>query len=109
MEGCHGWSPPLPRPCRCADAEAYELSQGELSNGVFVSFLKRWLLDDEKITVLLDKVAEGEWRAAGTPGDGSVPHQPPVPLVPPQTWAPWKSRGAARHWSSAATSRRGEH
>ncbi|XP_031460590.1 mucosa-associated lymphoid tissue lymphoma translocation protein 1-like isoform X2 [Phasianus colchicus] len=45
-------------PHRCADAEAYELSQGELSNGVFVTFLKRWLLEDEKITVLLDKVAE---------------------------------------------------
>ncbi|XP_050177453.1 mucosa-associated lymphoid tissue lymphoma translocation protein 1-like [Myiozetetes cayanensis] len=42
----------------CADAEAYELSQGELSNGIFVTFLKRWLLEDEKITVLLDKVAE---------------------------------------------------
>uniref|UniRef100_A0A8D0HD87 Mucosa-associated lymphoid tissue lymphoma translocation protein 1 n=1 Tax=Sphenodon punctatus TaxID=8508 RepID=A0A8D0HD87_SPHPU len=42
----------------CADAEAYELSQGELANGIFVSFLKRWLLEDEKITVLLDKVAE---------------------------------------------------
>ncbi|NWS46598.1 MALT1 protein, partial [Probosciger aterrimus] len=42
----------------CADAEAYELSQGELSNGIFVTFLKRWLLQDEKITVLLDKVAE---------------------------------------------------
>ncbi|XP_021234278.1 mucosa-associated lymphoid tissue lymphoma translocation protein 1-like isoform X1 [Numida meleagris] len=42
----------------CADAEAYELNQGELSNGVFVTFLKRWLLEDEKITVLLDKVAE---------------------------------------------------
>ncbi|XP_074834396.1 mucosa-associated lymphoid tissue lymphoma translocation protein 1-like isoform X2 [Carettochelys insculpta] len=42
----------------CADAEAYELSQGELSNGIFVSFLKRWLLTAEKITVLLDKVAE---------------------------------------------------
>ncbi|NWJ06542.1 MALT1 protein, partial [Crypturellus undulatus] len=42
----------------CADAEAYELSQGELSNGIFVSFLKRWLMEDEKITVLLDKVAE---------------------------------------------------
>lgn len=51
---------PLPCPCRCADAEAYELSQGELSNGIFVTFLKRWLLEDEKITVLLDKVAEGE-------------------------------------------------
>ncbi|XP_067168867.1 mucosa-associated lymphoid tissue lymphoma translocation protein 1-like [Apteryx mantelli] len=42
----------------CADAEAYELSQSDLSNGIFVSFLKRWLLEDEKITVLLDKVAE---------------------------------------------------
>ncbi|NXX81609.1 MALT1 protein, partial [Urocolius indicus] len=42
----------------CADAEAYELSQGELCNGIFVTFLKRWLLQDEKITVLLDKVAE---------------------------------------------------
>ncbi|NXQ63763.1 MALT1 protein, partial [Anthoscopus minutus] len=42
----------------CADAEAYELSQGELSNGIFVTFLKRWLLEDQKITVLLDKVAE---------------------------------------------------
>ncbi|XP_040983870.1 mucosa-associated lymphoid tissue lymphoma translocation protein 1-like isoform X1 [Aquila chrysaetos chrysaetos] len=42
----------------CADAEAYELSQGEFSNGIFVTFLKRWLLEDEKITVLLDKVAE---------------------------------------------------
>ncbi|NXS62760.1 MALT1 protein, partial [Brachypteracias leptosomus] len=42
----------------CADAEAYELSQGELSNGIFITFLKRWLLEDEKITVVLDKVAE---------------------------------------------------
>ncbi|XP_069733977.1 mucosa-associated lymphoid tissue lymphoma translocation protein 1-like isoform X2 [Phaenicophaeus curvirostris] len=42
----------------CADAEAYELSQGELSNGIFVTFLMRWLLENEKITVLLDKVAE---------------------------------------------------
>ncbi|NXK79573.1 MALT1 protein, partial [Amazona guildingii] len=42
----------------CVDAEAYELSQGELSNGIFVTFLKRWLLQDEKITVLLDRVAE---------------------------------------------------
>lgn len=57
-----------PHPHRCADAEAYELSQGELSNGVFVTFLKRWLLEDEKITVLLDKVAEGECCAAGLGG-----------------------------------------
>ncbi|XP_069505523.1 mucosa-associated lymphoid tissue lymphoma translocation protein 1-like isoform X2 [Ambystoma mexicanum] len=42
----------------CADAEAYEINQGGLSNGIFISFLKKWLLEDEKITVLLDKVAE---------------------------------------------------
>ncbi|NXY85354.1 MALT1 protein, partial [Alcedo cyanopectus] len=65
----------------CADAEAYELSQGELSNGIFITFLKRWLLQDEKITVLLDKVAEGEWGAAG---DSNSPGQPPAdPPVPP--------------------------
>lgn len=71
--------PVLPRPCRCADAEAYELSQGELSNGIFVTFLKRWLLQDEKITVLLDKVAEGEWAAAG---DSSTRHGPHRALSP---------------------------
>ncbi|NXF50951.1 MALT1 protein, partial [Oceanites oceanicus] len=63
----------------CADAEAYELSQGELSNGVFVTFLKRWLLEDEKITVLLDKVAEGEWGVAGDSDNLRGPCQPPVP------------------------------
>ena len=72
------WSRPLPCPRRCADAEAYELSQGELSNGIFVTFLKRWLLEDEKITVLLDKVAEGEWGVAGD-GDPS----PASPTDPP--------------------------
>ncbi|KFU93983.1 Mucosa-associated lymphoid tissue lymphoma translocation protein 1, partial [Chaetura pelagica] len=51
-------TPGAPSTGVCADAEAYELSQGELSNGIFVTFLKRWLLEDEKITVLLDKVAE---------------------------------------------------
>ncbi|NWS77123.1 MALT1 protein, partial [Crotophaga sulcirostris] len=64
----------------CADAEAYELSQGELSNGIFVTFLKRWLLEDEKITVLLDKVAEGEWGAEGDSDPASGPCQP---LLPP--------------------------
>ncbi|NXL65666.1 MALT1 protein, partial [Chordeiles acutipennis] len=63
----------------CADAEAYELSQGELSNGIFVTFLKRWLLEDEKITVLLDKVAEGEWGAAGDSDPPDAPHQSPMP------------------------------
>ncbi|NXE30408.1 MALT1 protein, partial [Ardeotis kori] len=61
----------------CADAEAYELNQGELSNGIFVTFLKRWLLEDEKITVLLDKVAEGEWGAAGDGEPPAGPCRPP--------------------------------
>lgn len=48
---CH-WS--------CQDAEAFELSSSGLTNGVFIKFLKERLLEDEKITVLLDSVAEGE-------------------------------------------------
>lgn len=67
------WSRLLACPRRCADAEAYELSQDELSNGIFVTFLKRWLLEDEKITVLLDKVAEGE---RGAVGDSDTPGSP---------------------------------
>ncbi|MBN3279222.1 MALT1 protein, partial [Polyodon spathula] len=42
----------------CVDAEAYEVNKGCLSNGIFMSFLKERLLEDEKVTVLLDKVAE---------------------------------------------------
>ncbi|KAK1792299.1 hypothetical protein P4O66_012254 [Electrophorus voltai] len=43
----------------CQDAEAFELSSSGLTNGVFITFLKGRLLEDEKITVLLDRVAEG--------------------------------------------------
>ncbi|MEQ2198218.1 hypothetical protein XENOCAPTIV_009567 [Xenoophorus captivus] len=43
---------------RCQDAEAFELSSTGFTNGVFVKFLKKRLLDDEKITVVLDRVAE---------------------------------------------------
>uniref|UniRef100_W5L9K1 MALT1 paracaspase n=1 Tax=Astyanax mexicanus TaxID=7994 RepID=W5L9K1_ASTMX len=42
----------------CQDAEAFELSSSGLTNGVFIKFLKERLLEDEKITVLLDRVAE---------------------------------------------------
>ncbi|XP_036455117.1 mucosa-associated lymphoid tissue lymphoma translocation protein 1 isoform X1 [Colossoma macropomum] len=42
----------------CQDAEAFELSSSGLTNGVFIKFLKGRLLEDEKITVLLDRVAE---------------------------------------------------
>ncbi|XP_058880666.1 mucosa-associated lymphoid tissue lymphoma translocation protein 1 isoform X1 [Acipenser ruthenus] len=42
----------------CQDAEAFELNSTGFTNGVFIKFLKKRLLEDEKITVLLDKVAE---------------------------------------------------
>lgn len=51
---------------RCQDAEAFELSSSGFTNGVFVKFLKKRLLDDEKITVVLDRVAEGETGTENT-------------------------------------------
>ncbi|KAG7481594.1 hypothetical protein MATL_G00068370 [Megalops atlanticus] len=42
----------------CQDAEAFELNSSGFTNGVFINFLKKRLLEDEKITVLLDRVAE---------------------------------------------------
>ncbi|KAK1157076.1 mucosa-associated lymphoid tissue lymphoma translocation protein 1-like isoform X1 [Acipenser oxyrinchus oxyrinchus] len=52
----------------CVDAEAYEVNKGCLSNGIFMSFLKERLLEDEKVTVLLDKVAEDMGRCEITRG-----------------------------------------
>ncbi|XP_072777971.1 mucosa-associated lymphoid tissue lymphoma translocation protein 1 homolog isoform X3 [Taeniopygia guttata] len=42
----------------CQGAEAYEIQQLGLANGIFMKFLKDRLLEDKKVTVLLDKVAE---------------------------------------------------
>ncbi|KAG2465872.1 MALT1 protein, partial [Polypterus senegalus] len=42
----------------CQDAEAFELNSTGLTNGVFIKFLKKRLLEHEKITVVLDRVAE---------------------------------------------------
>ncbi|XP_031952313.1 mucosa-associated lymphoid tissue lymphoma translocation protein 1 isoform X6 [Corvus cornix cornix] len=44
----------------CQGAEAFEIQQLGLANGIFMKFLKDRLLEDKKITVLLDEVAEGE-------------------------------------------------
>ncbi|KAK5870853.1 hypothetical protein PBY51_003765 [Eleginops maclovinus] len=52
----------------CQDAEAFELSSSGFANGVFVKFLKRRLLDDEKITVVLDRVAEDMGQFDATKG-----------------------------------------
>lgn len=45
---------------RCQGAEAFEIQQLGLANGIFMKFLKDRLLEDKKVTVLLDEVAEGE-------------------------------------------------
>ncbi|XP_077418561.1 mucosa-associated lymphoid tissue lymphoma translocation protein 1 isoform X2 [Vanacampus margaritifer] len=52
----------------CQDAEAFELSSSDFTNGVFVKFLKKRLLDDEKITVVLDRVAEDMGQFDATRG-----------------------------------------
>ncbi|XP_041856196.1 mucosa-associated lymphoid tissue lymphoma translocation protein 1 isoform X2 [Melanotaenia boesemani] len=52
----------------CQDAEAFELSSTGFTNGVFVRFLKKRLLDDEKITVVLDRVAEDMGQFDATKG-----------------------------------------
>ena len=50
--------------CRCVDAEAFEVKRDDLSNGIFISFLKQRLREDEKVTVMLDRVAEGMYHNA---------------------------------------------
>lgn len=45
---------------RCQGAEAFEIQHSGLANGIFMKFLKDRLLEDKKITVLLDEVAEGK-------------------------------------------------
>lgn len=44
---------------RCVDAEAYEVKREDVANGIFISFLKQRVCEDEKVTVMLDRVAEG--------------------------------------------------
>ncbi|XP_017267597.1 mucosa-associated lymphoid tissue lymphoma translocation protein 1 isoform X2 [Kryptolebias marmoratus] len=52
----------------CQDAEAFELSSTGFTNGVFVKFLKKRLMDNEKITVVLDRVAEDMGQFDATKG-----------------------------------------
>ncbi|XP_039399138.1 mucosa-associated lymphoid tissue lymphoma translocation protein 1 isoform X2 [Mauremys reevesii] len=42
----------------CQGAEAFEIQHSGLANGIFMKFLKERMLEDKKITVLLDEVAE---------------------------------------------------
>ncbi|KAM6921088.1 MALT paracaspase 2 [Xenentodon cancila] len=52
----------------CVDAEAYEVKREDESNGIFISFLKQRVLEDEKVTVMLDRVAEDMGRCEITKG-----------------------------------------
>ncbi|XP_066504232.1 MALT paracaspase 2 [Hoplias malabaricus] len=52
----------------CVDAEAFEVNDDDLTNGIFISFLKKRLMEPEKVTVMLDKVAEDMGRCTLTRG-----------------------------------------
>uniref|UniRef100_A0A4W4G9U9 Caspase family p20 domain-containing protein n=1 Tax=Electrophorus electricus TaxID=8005 RepID=A0A4W4G9U9_ELEEL len=52
----------------CVDAEAFEVYKDDLSNGIFMSFLKKRLMEQEKVTVVLDRVAEDMGRCELTRG-----------------------------------------
>lgn len=49
-----------PYPCRCEDAEAYELQDGEFSSGIFMKYLKKHILQEKKVTHMLEDVLEGK-------------------------------------------------
>uniref|UniRef100_A0A8C6T351 MALT paracaspase 2 n=1 Tax=Neogobius melanostomus TaxID=47308 RepID=A0A8C6T351_9GOBI len=52
----------------CADAEAYEVKKEDVSNGIFINFLKQRVCEDEKVTVMLDRVGEDMGRCRITHG-----------------------------------------
>lgn len=52
----------------CADAAAYEVKKENVSNGIFINFLKQRVCEDEKVTVMLDRVAEDMGRCRITHG-----------------------------------------
>ncbi|XP_043922096.1 mucosa-associated lymphoid tissue lymphoma translocation protein 1 [Protopterus annectens] len=52
----------------CQGAEAFEIQHSGLANGIFMKFLKERLLEDKKITVLLDEVAEDMGKCRLTKG-----------------------------------------
>lgn len=47
-------------PCRSEDAEAYELQDGEFSSGIFMKYLKKHILQEKKVTYMLEDVLEGK-------------------------------------------------
>ncbi|XP_055675313.1 mucosa-associated lymphoid tissue lymphoma translocation protein 1-like isoform X1 [Falco peregrinus] len=47
-----------PYSCRSEDAEAYELQDGEFTSGIFMKYLKKHILQEKKVTHMLEDVLE---------------------------------------------------
>ncbi|NXY81769.1 MALT1 protein, partial [Alcedo cyanopectus] len=67
LDTCRKWPDPRPvlhaccrnvrmSPCSCRseDAEAYELQDGEFSSGIFMKYLKKHILQEKKVTHMLE-------------------------------------------------------
>lgn len=50
----------IPYSSRSEDAEAYELQDGEFSSGIFMKYLKKHILQEKKVTHMLEDVLEGK-------------------------------------------------
>ncbi|KAK2837928.1 hypothetical protein Q5P01_015140 [Channa striata] len=89
----------------CQDAEAFELSSSGFTNGVFVKFLKKRLLDDEKITVVLDRVAEDMGQFDATKGKQALEIRSSLSerraLTDPITPGDSADHGHSRQWAEA--------
>ncbi|KFP65276.1 Mucosa-associated lymphoid tissue lymphoma translocation protein 1, partial [Cariama cristata] len=58
IELCHKISK-IVRSCKMSeDAEAYELQDGEFSSGIFMKYLKKHILQEKKVTHMLEDVLE---------------------------------------------------
>ena len=61
-------------PCaRCEDAEAFEVQDGGKSTGIFTKYLNKHILENRKVTHVLEQVSEGQCLASIV---GSGPHEP---------------------------------
>ncbi|NWX15008.1 MALT1 protein, partial [Aegotheles bennettii] len=59
---CHRKVRTSPYSCRSEDAEAYELQDGEFSSGIFMKYLKKHILQEKKVTHMLEDVLEDVGR-----------------------------------------------
>uniref|UniRef100_A0A1A8KJC3 Mucosa associated lymphoid tissue lymphoma translocation gene 1a n=1 Tax=Nothobranchius kuhntae TaxID=321403 RepID=A0A1A8KJC3_NOTKU len=56
----------------CVDAKAYEVNREDVANGIFINFLKQRVCENEKVTIMLDRVAEDMGRCAIARADVDV-------------------------------------